>query len=227
MALPSISIVIPAVDEEGELPATISIAREAGEAEIIVVDGGSRDATFMLARRLADLALEAPRGRAAQMNAGAALAHGEVLLFLHADTHVPPGFAAAIAAAIAHGALWGRFDVDLRGAHPFIPVVAWLISHRSRWSGIATGDQGLFVRRDVFARLGGFPALPLMEDVALSKRLNRLARGAALRARVSTSARRWERRGLLRTIFLMWALRFAFAIGVSPTRLARTYADAR
>ncbi|HEY0859207.1 MAG TPA: TIGR04283 family arsenosugar biosynthesis glycosyltransferase, partial [Albitalea sp.] len=167
--------------------------------------------------------LRAPRGRARQMNAGAAQARGEVLLFLHADTALPEGALAAIGEAIDGGALWGRFDVSIAGASAMFPLIAALMNRRSRWSGIATGDQAMFVRRDTFERVGGFPDQPLMEDIELSLRLRRLARPACLRPPVTTSGRRWERFGVWRTIWLMWRLRLLYWLGTPAERLAKAY----
>jgi rSAM/selenodomain-associated transferase 2 len=194
------------------------------DAEIIVADGGSEDATADLARPLADRVLEAPRGRARQMNAGAAAARGEVLLFLHADTVLPEDAPRDIGAAFEKsGRQWGRFDATIAGRDALLAVVSLMMNARSRMSGIATGDQAMFVRRQAFEKVGGFPDIPLMEDVALSKSLKSLSPPACLRQRVITSARRWERDGVLRTIVLMWRLRFAYAMGVDPRRLARRY----
>jgi rSAM/selenodomain-associated transferase 2 len=184
--------------------------------EVIVVDGGSSDRTPELAAGLCDRVLSAPRGRAPQMNAGARAASGDVLLFLHADTRLPP----RAEALIPNSSVWGRFDVQIEGRHPLLKVVAWGMNLRSRLTGIATGDQAIFVRRDAFP---GFPEIALMEDVALSKLLKRRAAPACLRARVVTSGRRWEARGVLRTIVLMWRLRLLYFLGASPERLARRY----
>jgi rSAM/selenodomain-associated transferase 2 len=195
-----------------------------GEAEIIVADGGSEDATAQIARPMADLVIEAPRGRARQMNAGAAVARGDVLVFLHADTILPDAAPAAIREGLeATLRPWGRFDVAIASADPLLGAVAALMNLRSRWSGIATGDQAIFVLRETFVAVGGYPDIPLMEDVALSERLRALSAPICLRDRVMTSARRWERHGVLRTIVLMWRLRFAYAMGVDPHRLARRY----
>jgi rSAM/selenodomain-associated transferase 2 len=195
-----------------------------GEAEIIVADGGSEDATAQIARPMADRVVDAPRGRARQMNAGAAVAKGDVLVFLHADTILPDGAPTAIRDGLeATLRPWGRFDVAIASADPLLAAVATLMNLRSRWSGIATGDQAIFVLRETFVAVGGYPDIPLMEDVALSERLRALAAPICLRDRVVTSARRWERHGVLRTIVLMWRLRFAYAMGVDPHRLARRY----
>ncbi|MBD0275110.1 MAG: TIGR04283 family arsenosugar biosynthesis glycosyltransferase, partial [Acetobacteraceae bacterium] len=198
-----LSVVIPVLDEAqgiaGHL-AALGPLRERG-AEVIVVDGGSTDGTLERARDGADAVLTAPRGRASQMNAGAAAATGDVLLFLHADTRLPDGADRLIRTALdASGRVWGRFDVTIEGRHPLLPVVARLMNARSRLTGIATGDQAIFVTRVAFAGVGGFPDLPLMEDVALSTRLKRLSRPACLAPRATTSGRRWERRGVRRTI---------------------------
>ncbi len=221
-----VSIVVPALDEAEGIERTLRPlqALRARGAEVIVVDGGSRDATRALAAPLADRVLEAPRGRAAQMNAGAAAGHGEILLFLHADTLLPEGALGAIESALAdaHRA-WGRFDVRIEGASPLLALVAAAMNLRSRATGIATGDQAIFARRAAFEAAGGFPAIALMEDVALSTALKRISRPACLRERVATSGRRWERHGVLRTVVLMWRLRLSYALGADPSRLARRY----
>ena len=216
-----ISIVVPCLDEAGSIAETLrslSLLRERGH-EVIVVDGGSRDATEALARPHCDRFLQAPRGRALQMNAGAAAASGEALVFLHADTLLPTDADRLVEEALRQRC-WGRFDVRIDGPHPMLAVVAAAMNARSRLTGIATGDQAIFVRRDAFP---GFPAIALMEDVAFSKAMKRLGRPACLRARVRTSGRRWERRGVLRTIALMWGLRLAFFLGASPESLRRRY----
>ncbi len=218
-----ISVVVPARDEGAEIEAALRrVGLDAGH-EIVVVDGGSRDDTCARARALGVRVVEAAPGRSAQMNAGATLARGDVLLFLHADTWLPAGWSAAIGDAIASGAVGGRFDVDLRGRHPMLRVVGEAMNVRSRWSRIYTGDQGIFVRRDVFERIGGYEPIELMEDIAISRRLKREGSVACLRERVSTSGRRWESHGVYRTIALMWALRLAFFVGASPARLAAWY----
>ena len=224
----TLSVIVPTLDEAEALPAALAAARQPGVTEIIVVDGGSRDGTLALARTLADRVLETARGRARQMNAGAAVARGDVLLFLHADTRLPAGYAQAVARALADPrVVGGRFDVRLDATGLAYRVVGRLISVRSRVTRVATGDQAIFVRRAVFARLGGYPAVPLMEDVALSRALKRAGRVACLGETVVTSARRWQRHGVARTVLLMWALRAAYYAGVSPARLARIYRDAR
>jgi rSAM/selenodomain-associated transferase 2 len=223
-----VSVIVPTVDEASAIAATLRAARAPGAAELLVVDGGSADGTVRIAGELADRVLSAPRGRAAQMNAGAAAARGEVLLFLHADTLLPSGYAGAIAHALRDPAVvGGRFDLRLDAPGVAYRVLERAISLRSRLTRVATGDQGMFVRRAVFERLGGFPPLPLMEDIALARALKRAGRVACLGETVLTSARRWQRHGLVRTVLLMWALRAAYYAGVSPERLARVYADAR
>lgn len=224
-----ISVIIPALDEEAELAGAIASARTSPEVcEVIVVDGGSVDATRDLATAHADRLLLAPRGRAVQMNAGAAAARGDVLLFLHADTRLPRDFAAAIAEAMADPrVVGGRFDVRLVPSSPLLALVAALMNTRSRLSRIATGDQAIFVRRAIFAAIGGYAPLPLMEDIAFSRGLKRRGRIACLRTAVETSSRRWRRKGPLRTILLMWWLRLLFFCGVSPAWLRRRYDDTR
>lgn len=221
-----LSIVIPALNEATlVVPALQALqpVRKAGY-ELVLVDGGSEDATAALARPLVDrLEISAP-GRAAQMNAGAAVASGDVLWFLHLDTEIFPGAADCILQGLAASSRgWGRFDVRLSGRHPLLRVVERLMNLRSRLSGIATGDQGIFVERALFRRLGGYPDIPLMEDIALSRALKRLGRPLCLDRPLLTSSRRWERDGVLGTVLLMWRLRLAYALGVDPARLARRY----
>jgi rSAM/selenodomain-associated transferase 2 len=213
-----LSVVVPALNEARGIRAALEALaplRSRGH-EVIVVDGGSSDRTPELAAGLCDRVLSAPRGRAIQMNAGARAAGGDVLVFLHADTRLPPG----AEALILDCPVWGRFDVQIEGRHPLLKLVACAMNLRSRLTGIATGDQAIFVRREAFP---GFPEIALMEDVALSKLLKRRGAPACLRQRVVTSGRRWESRGVLRTIFLMWRLRLLYFLGVSPERLARRY----
>jgi rSAM/selenodomain-associated transferase 2 len=224
----AISVVVPTLEEGSSLAQTLIWARRSGADEIVVADGGSRDATRDVAVPLADTVLVAARGRAAQMNAGAAAARGDALLFLHADTRLPDGFADAVAEALAApDVVGGFFAVALDAPGWRYRMIGRLINARSRLTGGATGDQAIFVRRDVFEALGGFAPLPLMEDLDLMRRLKRRGRVVALPQVVITSARRWERHGVWRTVLLMWTLRLAFYAGVSPDTLARWYRDAR
>jgi rSAM/selenodomain-associated transferase 2 len=221
-----LSLIVPVLNEAEGITATLSRLqplRDRGH-EVIVVDGGSTDTTAERARRLADQVLVARKGRARQMNAGAAVASGDVLLFLHADTRLPGRARYAIEAALTHSSrVWGRFDVRIEGSPRMLKIVALMMNLRSRLSGIATGDQAIFVRREAFVAVGGYPDQPLMEDVELSKRLKRLAPPVCLAGPAVTSGRRWEIQGVWRTIFLMWQLRFAYWCGVSATRLAQRY----
>jgi len=220
-----LSIVVPVLDEAAGIAATLQALaplREQGH-EVIVVDGGSRDATMALAAPWADRVVEGPRGRARQMNAGAALADGDVLLFLHADTVMPMAAQSSLRAAIGAGAPWGRFDVRIVGASAWLPVIAALMNWRSRRTGIATGDQAIFVQAALFRRLGGYAEQPLMEDIELSRRLRRVAPPTCLTERVLTSGRRWDARGVWRTIFLMWRLRWRYWRGEAPEVLAQAY----
>ena len=216
-----LSIVIPVLNEAGTIGGALGrlqALRERG-AEVIVVDGGSTDGTAALAAPLADRVASSARGRAKQMNAGASLARGDVLLFLHADTCVPGD-----ADRLVAGHAWGRFDVRIASTAPALRVVAAMMNWRSRLTGIATGDQAIFAATDLFRRAGGFPDIALMEDIAFSTRAKRLAPPACLSARVTTSGRRWEKHGVLRTILMMWWLRLAYAMGADPEKLARRYA---
>jgi rSAM/selenodomain-associated transferase 2 len=221
-----LSIVIPALDEAPRIVAALEALQplRAQGHEVIVVDGGSTDGTLELARPLADRAFASAPGRARQMNAGAKAATGETLLFLHADSTLPTEAARAVAEALDGGRRWGRFDVTLSGRARTLMLVAAMMNVRSRWTGIATGDQGLFVERALFEDIGGFPDIPLMEDIALSKALKRkTGRPAALRSRVVASGRRWERHGPWKTILAMWRLRLEYALGADPAALARRY----
>jgi len=245
----TITVVIPTLDEEAVLPRTLSQAASLGFDELIVVDGGSHDRTREIVQAFASAPaislqrsilspqssalspvslLTAPPGRANQMNAGAAASEGTVLLFLHADTSLPSDARQAVERALEDPAcVGGRFDVRFeRDSGP-----GWLISRmmnlRSRWTGIATGDQAIFVRRSLFEQLGGYSDLPIMEDVDFSRRLKRTGRLSALRSKVITSYRRWDTRGPLRTMLLMWVLRFLYWIGISPHRITRLYGSVR
>lgn len=223
-----ISVIVPALNEADCIPATLHAlqAMRARGHEVIVVDGGSRDRTVALAAPLADRVLRTAAGRARQMNAGAAVAGGELLWFLHADTLAPADADRILAEAVqgAGGATaWGRFDVRLSGDGLLLAAVGRLMNLRSRLTGIATGDQGLFVHRALFRQLGGFADLPLMEDIELSRRLKRVGRPLCLRRTLRTSSRRWETRGVVRTILLMWSLRAAYCLGVPARRLAARY----
>ena len=218
------SIVIPVLDEAAVLGAALAALAPlaAAGAEVIVVDGGSRDDSRELAAANGTRVVSAPRGRASQMNAGAQVARGNALVFLHADSKLPANALTAIGAALGRRE-WGRFDVTIEGKGALLALVAAMMNLRSRLTGIATGDQAIFVRRDAFERAGGFPAIPLMEDVALSRALKKIGPPACLTERVATSGRRWEKHGTLRTIVLMWRLRAAYAMGADPRSLARAY----
>jgi rSAM/selenodomain-associated transferase 2 len=216
-----LSIIVPTLNEAAAIGATLAaLAPLRGRGhEVLVADGGSDDGTREIAGALADRVLLGPRGRARQMNAGAAAATGDALLFLHADTRVPPAADRLILDALK-GKSWGRFDVRIESVHPVLPLVAHAMNLRSRLTGIATGDQAIFVRRDAFH---GFPEIALMEDIAFCKAMKRRAAPASLREKVTTSGRRWERQGVLRTMLLMWRLRLAFFLGAEPDELARRY----
>lgn len=222
---PALAIIVPVLDEAPTLAPRLQALeafRRRG-ARLVVVDGGSQDETLAVASEHADQVLSAPRGRASQMNAGAAACPADVLLFLHADTALPEAADALVRRATLGPFAWGRFDVRIDSQRPLLRLVSTMINLRSRWSGIATGDQAIFVRHDLFQRVGGFPDLPLMEDIAICRLLKRHGRPACLRERVTTSARRWERHGQWRTIVLMWRLRAAYFFGADPRELAIRY----
>lgn len=225
-----LSIIIPVLNEAKYLPGLLEhlAAVCGGDCEVIVVDGGSEDGSWQTASRAGIQVLRSERGRARQMNAGAAVAQGNILLFLHADTDIPTSAEHAIKTAIRFGGrdherVWGRFDVRISGRPFMLRIVASLMNWRSRLSGIATGDQAMFMTRRAFESVGGFPDQPLMEDVELSRRLLALSRPICLTERVVTSGRRWEAHGVWRTIWLMWRLRWAYWRGTDAAELAKLY----
>jgi len=223
-----ISVIVPVLNEEKAIAATLRALAPNKPHELIAVDGGSMDRTGEIIAQCGAKVICADRGRARQMNRGAQEASGDVLLFLHADTRLPASAFEDIRAALNNPRfLGGRFDVELEGSHWMLRVIGRMISYRSRVTKVATGDQAIFVRREVFEQMGGFPDIPLMEDIAFCRTLKRLGDVACLRSRVVTSARRWEVEGVWRTILKMWSLKLLYLAGVSPIRLKRLYADTR
>lgn len=224
----TLSIIIPVLNESAALKANLPLLQHwrRDGTEVIVVDGGSSDDSITMCKGLVDHLLTTTAGRARQMSAGAQIARGDVLMFLHVDTLLPamsPQFLLQ-ALAVGRGYAWGRFDVRLSGTHPAFRVIETMMNLRSRLTGIATGDQAMFVRRDVFEQVGGFTDIPLMEDVRLSKVLRaRTGQPLCLREWVHSSSRRWEKHGIVRTVVLMWWLRLAYVMGVDPERLHRRY----
>jgi rSAM/selenodomain-associated transferase 2 len=230
----TVAVIVPVLNEAGCLSSCLTELLDHHHFnEIIVVDGGSTDATVeivcklmssdSLAARPVPYLFQTPRGRARQMHAGALVATADVLLFLHADTALPPNAVELVREAIGHGFLWGRFDVRLSGRHPLFRLIERMMNWRSTLTSIATGDQGIFVRRDAYRLLGGYAPIPLMEDIEISQRLKWMGKPARLRRQAVASSRRWEEKGIIRTTLLMWALRFLYWLGVSPKRLAGWY----
>ena len=231
---PTIAVILPVLNEAVRLEVTLSaLIEDQHFDEIIVVDGGSTDASVeVVCKFMSSVAsdthpaprlIQSPRGRARQMHAGALAADADILLFLHVDSVPPPGAADDIRETIGHARLWGRFDARLSGRHFLFRIIERLMNWRSRLTGIATGDQGIFVRRDVYRVVGGFAPLELMEDIEFCSRLKWFSKPACLPGPLVTSSRRWEQNGIVRTVFLMWTLRFLYWLGVSPERLARWY----
>ncbi len=226
-----ISVVIPTLNEEATVSRAIRSCREAGPCEVIVADGGSRDRTAEIARGEADAVIATPPGRAAQMNAGAAAARGNVFLFLHADTLLPGGSVPAVLGALQDpGVIGGAFRVRLaaspgagRYVRATLGITGRMIGARAGVSRAFTGDQAIFVRTEAFCAVGGYPEIPLMEDVELSRRMRRAGKTVLLPLRVQTSGRRWEAWGPLRTVLFMWRLRIAYLLGRTPSRCAEAY----
>ena len=221
-----VSIIIPAYNEAQSIQSTLVPLQSlrSNNYELILVDAGSTDDTVASAESLVDKLLHSKKGRAYQMNAGAAEAEGEVLFFLHADTIVPVKAISALETAIDKSNFtWSRFNVRLSGTHILFRVIEKLINLRSCLTGIATGDQGICIKRDLFFNIGMYELLPLMEDIALSKKLKKIARPVCISQALITSSRRWEEKGIFRTILLMWKLRLQFWLGVSADKLAEQY----
>ena len=227
----AVSIIVPVLNEATILDKLISSLRSSGAHEIIIVDGGSSDTTGNFLQQFTGqgniLSVSSRAGRARQMNTGALGASGDILLFLHADTRLPEHYPRLLTPLLDGGFDWGRFDIRFDDDHPMMPVVSWLMNTRSRLTGIATGDQAIFVRTKVFHDLQGFADIPLMEDIELSRRLRKIGRPLCIKQRAMTSARRWRANGIVRTILLMWGLRLGFWLGLSPDRLQSWYSHSR
>ena len=219
------SVVVPVLNEADCLPALLLQLRRLIDqgVEVVVVDGGSTDATVQQVRQAGFSVVAGARGRARQMNLGAAHATGDILLFLHADNSLPADWLQAIQAHLSPKTCWGRFDVRISGKSAMLPVIATFMNWRSRWSGIATGDQAMFMTREAFITVGGFPDQPLMEDIEISRRLLRISRPVCITSKTTTSGRRWETRGVWATIILMWRLRWRYWRGHPATELAKDY----
>ncbi len=219
-----VSIIIPVLNEENsikELLQQLQVCRQQGH-EVIVVDGGSHDNTRSVADSLSDKVISSEAGRALQMNNGATQSRHEVLWFLHADTLIPENAIEQIQQAL-NKSDWGRFNVKLSGSHILFRIIETMMNVRSCVSGIATGDQGIFVKRKVFRQVNEYSNIPLMEDVDLSRKMKKLSKPVCLKYTLITSSRRWEKNGISSTILLMWKLRFLYWVGVSPEYLVRQY----
>ena len=221
-----LSVIVPVLNEESVIVSALESLQgmRANGVQVILVDGGSHDATVNLAQPLVDHLINGVRGRASQMNAGAKIASGDVFLFLHADTLLPHNANEILLQQFATSKkAWGRFNVRIEGKPFMLRVIAHMMNWRSRLTGIATGDQAIFVRRDDFFAVGGFPNQPLMEDIELSRKLKRRSAPLCLTQKVTTSGRRWSEAGVWRTIFLMWRLRFKYWLGVSADQIHKEY----
>lgn len=221
----NISIIVPVLNEESSLSKTLmqlQPLRHSGH-EVVIVDGGSVDNSLVIAQNAADTVIVSKKGRALQMNNGAAVANGDIFLFLHADTVLPDKTEHLILSYVDHDDLWGRFDIRLSSNKLIFRVIESLINFRSRLTGIATGDQAIFIDKKLFNKIGGFPEIALMEDIALSKMLKDISAPVCLKQKVITSSRRWENRGVFATVLLMWKLRLYYFFGASPEKLSRLY----
>lgn len=230
--LTKLSIIVPLLNERRALPELTNHLKSIAPDQIIIVDGGSTDGGWQwLLSQWQDgqqrIALQTQSGRAHQMHAGAQMASGDLLLFLHADSQLPVDSKQQIERLSEGTYHWGRFNIGFASNNSFMPVIAWFMNHRSCLTGIATGDQGIFLTRSAYDKVDGFDALPLMEDVALCKKLKSLSRPLCVDSVLRTSARRWEQKGVLRTILFMWCFRLAYFVGVSPKQLADHYSQIR
>ncbi len=224
---PWLSIIIPTLNEQDRIGALLNIIQDwrAQAVELIVVDGGSHDQTVIIAEQRADHCIVTDPGRAGQQNAGAALARGDLLWFVHADTGLRGSEWRTLQALHQSSAVpfWGRFDVRMNSSDPRLGLIATMMNLRSRMTGIATGDQGIFVSRALFCSIGGFPQQPLMEDVEISRCLGRITSPVCLRDTVLVDSRRWQKRGIWRTMLQMWRLRLRYFLGADPVVLHREY----
>jgi len=219
-----LSIIIPTLNEEvGIITFLTKLQVLRPQCELIVVDGGSDDETVALAESYVDDVIKSAQGRAIQMNVGAAMASAPILLFLHADTYLPDDAVERVHYALNEGYHWGRFDIKLSGKHKMLSIIAWLMNIRSRWTGIATGDQAMFVKKSLFDQIGGFTDIVLMEDIALSAKLKEKGKPSCLRSKVISSGRRWLNFGVIKTILLMWWLRLRYYLGTDPVDLEQLY----
>ena len=229
-----VSVIIPVLNEETvirKMLPELQWIQESGH-ELIVVDGGSTDDSLAVAKQYSDTAIVSSQGRAIQMNAGASIATGDVLLFLHIDTVLPSDSLNKIITSLDHGYgqnndqlknVWGRFDIRLSGHHFMFRIIEAMMNVRSRLTGISTGDQAIFVNKELFQKIGGYLDIPLMEDIEISRRLKKISRPVCIQDRVIASSRRWEVLGIYRTVFLMWRLRLSYWLGVAPARLVKQY----
>ncbi|MCW9030480.1 MAG: TIGR04283 family arsenosugar biosynthesis glycosyltransferase [Gammaproteobacteria bacterium] len=221
-----VSIIIPALNEESSIKnllQQLQVSRQQGH-EVIVVDGGSEDQTIAVSTLLADKVIQSDPGRAVQMNKGAVQASGDILWFLHADSVISENAIKNIQFNLnEQNKDWGRFNIKLSGLHYMFRIIEKMINFRSCLSSIATGDQGIFIKRKVFDDVGGYSNIPLMEDIDISKKLRAQSRSVCIKETLTTSSRRWEKNGILSTILLMWRLRFLYWLGISADKLASQY----
>lgn len=225
--LPTISVVIPILNEARILEKTLDqLQSELGDHELIIVDGGSTDSSVRIAEKYGKVVLSAC-GRAKQLNTGAAAATGDILIFLHADIWLEPGAFAAVATALASGYVGGGFRQKIDGKRVLYRLIEIAGNIRGRYLNVFYGDSGIFLARTDFEKIGGFPDVPILEEMEFSKRLRQLGKPTLLTPCIHISARRWEASGIVRTTLNNWLITALYFLGASPEKLARLYSHIR
>ncbi len=220
-----LSIIIPVYNEQDIILEKLKALRNIcpDDIQLIVSDGGSSDETAALAKSCVDTIVSSTKGRSYQMNAGANVATGDLLLFLHIDSVLPGNYLQCLADITRSNHTWGRFDVSFTNTSFVFSLIAFMMNFRSRITGVATGDQAIFMTRTVFNKVNGFPEIDLMEDIAICKKLRKTGSPLCIKEKVITSSRRWEENGIFKTIVLMWFLRLLYFLRIHPDKLGKIY----